>query len=464
MKKSILLISYHFAPQNAIGAVRPTKLAKYLTRMGYDVTVLCGAGTSPVRDPMLARDLRELRDVHVIHERSLLRWWKTRGHKPEGPAALESRPILPQSTLSDAAMRERKAVQDAAKPTAAVATGKPLRAGAIKLKRLLFNALYLWLDDRADAAFARACMRKLFSLRRHYDVVLSTYGPLSAHTVARKAKQAGLADRWIADFRDEAAVPFSWQKRRLAHYVQDVRLNADAVTAVSAGCLQIMGLEAFGQVIHNGFDAEDLVGLAIPPKHSERLTFIHCGQMYGTQRDLSPFFHALRELIDEGAVDASRVALIYAGWDTGGFVSQATAAGLADCLKGYGFLPRDEALKLQKAAHVLLLAAWNYKDRQGNLPGKFLEYLMLDMPVLCCVTGDTPDSEIAGVMRRTRAGFCYEQANVAQDGIKLKAYVRELYAAFTETGSVPFSPDAAQIAAFGYAGVAEAFAGLVESV
>ena len=39
--KTILLISYYFAPQNAIGAVRPTKLAKYLTRMGYEVTVLC---------------------------------------------------------------------------------------------------------------------------------------------------------------------------------------------------------------------------------------------------------------------------------------------------------------------------------------------------------------------------------------------------------------------------------------
>ena len=39
MGKRILIISYFFAPQNAMGAVRPTKLAKYLSRMGHEVTV-----------------------------------------------------------------------------------------------------------------------------------------------------------------------------------------------------------------------------------------------------------------------------------------------------------------------------------------------------------------------------------------------------------------------------------------
>ena len=66
--KRLLIVSYHFAPQNAIGAVRMTKVAKYLTRMGYDVTVLCGACTEAVQDPTLARDLEELKDVRWIRE------------------------------------------------------------------------------------------------------------------------------------------------------------------------------------------------------------------------------------------------------------------------------------------------------------------------------------------------------------------------------------------------------------
>ena len=56
MGKRILIISYFFAPQNAMGAVRPTKLAKYLSRMGHEVTVLCGPGMNDRRDPTLARD------------------------------------------------------------------------------------------------------------------------------------------------------------------------------------------------------------------------------------------------------------------------------------------------------------------------------------------------------------------------------------------------------------------------
>ena len=64
MGKRILIISYFFAPQNAMGAVRPTKLAKYLSRMGHEVTVLCGPGMNDRRDPTLARDLGyELDDV-----------------------------------------------------------------------------------------------------------------------------------------------------------------------------------------------------------------------------------------------------------------------------------------------------------------------------------------------------------------------------------------------------------------
>ena len=84
MGKRILIISYFFAPQNAMGAVRPTKLAKYLSRMGHEVTVLCGPGMNDRRDPTLARDLAALREVHVIREWNPLR---DRRPRPTTPAA-----------------------------------------------------------------------------------------------------------------------------------------------------------------------------------------------------------------------------------------------------------------------------------------------------------------------------------------------------------------------------------------
>ena len=175
----------------------------------------------------------------------------------------------------------------------------------------------------------------------------------------------------------------------------------------------------------------------MPEKHLDRLTFIHCGQMYGEQRDLRPFFAALHDLAQEGAVDLQKITLAYAGRDTGAFARQAAEAGLADCLKNYGALRRDEAIQLQRSAH---------------------------MPVLCCVKGDLPDSEIAQIIRRTNVGVCYEQTRAREDGEALRAYLRTLYAAFERGEPIPFAPDTQAVAAFASAGVAQAFADLIESV
>jgi hypothetical protein len=101
---------------------------------------------------------------------------------------------------------------------------------------------------------------------------------------------------------------------------------------------------------------------------------------------------------------------------------------------------------LQKVSHVLLLAAWNNPGQEGNIPGKFLEYLLLDMPVLCCVSGNVPQSEIAELIRCTSVGFCYEQANDSVDYPRLKHHVLELYQAFAAGSPLPYAPDKAQIA------------------
>ena len=461
MSKRVLLVSYCFAPQNVIGAVRPTKLAKYLSRLGYQVRVLCGTGRDALTDPLLQRDLSELADVRVVRERSFLRWWKERDRVTTTPPALPMRAALPQQGLTEQAMQaqaERSARQATPPAAKGSATG-----GLRRRLQPLANAVYLWLTFCADAAFARACVRKLAGMEEHFDVVLSTYGPLSVHRVAYRARRWKLADRWIADFRDEVTVPLRWLAWLIPPYVRRVRRYADAITAASAGYLRVMGLEAFGQVIHNGFDPEDLQGLSFPQKRTDCFTLVHCGQMYGTRRDLSPLFQAIAELVAEGVIDPQRVMLAYAGRDTQSFAQQATRFGLQRCLRNWGNLPRDEALRLQKSAHGLLLAAWNAPRQQGNLPGKFLEYLMLEMPVICCVAGELADSEIARIMRETQAGLCYEQANAAADAPRLKAYVRALYEAFLRGEPMPYAPVREAVEGFACEGMAAAFAARIEN-
>lgn len=463
MSKSVLLVSSYFAPQNAIGAVRPTKLAKYLARRGYEVTVLCAKPTDILRDPLLERDMAELADVHMVRERSLLRWWKERNLREAGPKALTDRARITEEALSEEAMRQSSETPPTAgKPAAAPPPAAVSAAPAPK--RPLLDALYLWLYHCADAAFARAALRELAAMNRHFDVVLSCYGPLSVHTVACAAKRRGLANRWIADFRDEATVPFRWQKRWLARYMSHVRQNADAITAVSHGFLKLMGLDSFGEVIPNGFDREDLLAPEPFPLEKETLSFAYCGQLYEGHSDLTPVFRAVRELIDEGKCEENRIRFHYAGRQGEAFTAQAERYGLGSLVTDHGMLPRSRSLALQKAVNVLLAATWNTAERRGVVTGKLLEYMMADRPVLCCVSGECGRSDARALVERTRLGAVCEQAQAQEDAPALKAYVQKLYEARFCDAPAVFHPDRNAIADFDYAHIAELFADLMETV
>lgn len=477
MEKKILIVSYHFAPQNVIGAVRPTKLAKYLSRMGYRVTVLCGAGYGAAGDPILARDLAELPDVHIVHERSLLRWWKERGRTAEAPKALGERAKLPQQALSDAAMQaqaaralaENEATRAAAQrqPPSKPAGPRPRNPSPNQVqprKRRLLDALYLWLAARADAAFARACVRKAGELGQTYDVVLSSYGPHSAHTVARQLKQQRVAGRWIADFRDEVTMPFPWQTGKRARYLRGVRRHADAIMAVSNGFLQMMALDAFGQVMPNGFDREDARGLAPFSPEKDRLVFAYCGQLHEGVSDLSPVFAALQALAQEGMCDLSRIRVHYAGRQGDVLTRQAERFGLARTVVDHGMLSRADSLALQRGADVLLAATWNTAQRKGVVTGKLLEYLMADKPIVCCISGELADSEAAALLAQTQAGVAYAQSQADRDAPRLRAYLASLYTARFSGGGSPYRPDCAAIEAFSYESIAHRVAKVIENV
>ena len=457
MAQRVLLVSYYYAPQNAIGAVRPTKLAKYLTRMGYEVTVLCGKPYSTARDPVLANDMAGVHAVRAVRERSLLRWWKERGMQTSSTPTLPERAALPAQGVSHEGM-QAKATAYQTKPNSSVPATPP-QSGKSKL-----DSLYLWLAFCADAAFARACVRELLLMGEHYDVVISSYGPLSVHTIARWAKRLGIAQRWIADFRDEATVPFSWLKGYLKRYILRVRKHADAITAVSLGFLQMMELENFGQVVPNGYDREDIDVVAPMVLEKDMLTLTYCGHVYPGKADVSPVFSAIRALIDAGVCDPAHVRFHYAGKEGAAFSAAAAHFGLTDRVIDHGFLPRAQSIALQHASDVLMAATWNTAARRGVVTGKLMEYMMADRPILCCVSGELPNSDARTIMQTTRAGFGFEQANATADTKALQAYLQTLYKARIAGDPLPFSPDREAVDGYDYKNIAHTFSKLIDTV
>ena len=394
-KREILLVSYYFAPQNKIGAVRMTKLAKYLSRLGHEVTVLCGAGRDGLRDPTLARDLEELREVHVIRE------WN---------------PIQDRKERVEVAQRGKERVP----------TPKSGRRTDSFVHRFL-RVLYLASNQLSDASFYRRGVREIMSMNRRFDVVLSSYGPLSSHRIAGRLKEKGIAGQWIADFRDPVAMSFRWQAGMARRYVRKVGDQADGLNAVSRGVLQTLGFQDHGRSIPNGFDREDmehLRPLSLPG--SPLLRFAYCGQIYEGRRDLTPFFTILGRMLQEGVLQPEEVQVLYAGAEGTIMAAQARTAGAEHVVCDVGGIDRAQALALQQHADVLLMASWNTRSETGLLTGKLLEYMMIGKPVICCMSGDMPGSETKRIMEGTGLGFCWEQACEERDSPALEEYLHTI--------------------------------------
>ncbi|MCL1855367.1 MAG: glycosyltransferase, partial [Clostridia bacterium] len=105
---------------------------------------------------------------------------------------------------------------------------------------------------------------------------------------------------------------------------------------------------------------------------------------------------------------------------------QAGAAGIEQVVRDMGRMDRGQVLSLQQQADVLLMASWNTKERIGVLTGKLPEYMMMGKPVICCVAGDLPGSEVRRVLEDNMLGFCWEQPCAERDTPALEEYLREI--------------------------------------
>jgi len=442
-KKRILIVSYYFAPQNVIGAVRPTKLAKYLTRMGHEVTVISGGGLDGKTDPTLERDLQELKDVRLCKEWSPLRDWYIYKRSRSRAAAASSAPAAP------------------------AAVGK--QSEQSRLKKLIVRAVdafYVYLDWFADRNFHRLAMRELKKLKGSYDVVFSSYASFAVHEIARQAKKKGLAGTWIADFRDEVDMPFGFQEKRKQRYLQMIRHEADIICSVSHGTLEIMGLDDIGRVLFNGFDREDLPQVDAVRK-DRCMRFVYCGQFNMGRRgvgdrDLTPAFQAIAQLVAEGILRKEEIQLVYAGTEGALMKQYAASCGLEECVEDHGLVSRKESIRLQKEADVLLLASWNLAEQRGILTGKMFEYMMMDKPVICCMNGDLPGSAVKKVLDETGLGFCREEASADLDDAQLMNYLCGLVQRWQSGTPLLDSRNQEAVDRYSYPRLAQTFAGWLD--
>jgi glycosyltransferase involved in cell wall biosynthesis len=349
----ILLVTVYWPPAGGGGVPRPLKLATFLPELGIETHVL--APSDPKR--MHRDDSLVAPPQATVHR---VRNLAPRVHRP-GPE-LQAAHGLGRLRLHAALTARRLLVPDASSPF--LLTAVP---AAIRL------------------------------VRRHgIDAVITSSPPGSVNLLGAAVKRA-TGVRWVADLRDSIlSHPHRRQDvRGEGHVARLVARRADAIVCVSPAAVEEMrALSPAGPVelIDHGADFEDFDGLEY--RRAERFRITHTGTIFG-RRDPKPFLHALARM-DEDVLarfvgdfrDADRATI--------------AELGLGERVELVPYLPRREALALQRDSDALLLLIPAGEGRgRFVVSTKVFEYLAAGRPILASVPEDGAAAEL---LRETGAG------------------------------------------------------------
>jgi len=220
-----------------------------------------------------------------------------------------------------------------------------------------------------------------------YDLIYASASPISAFRVAARLSRKSGAP-WVAEFRDlwtdnhaydepswRYAIERSWETRLLS--------SASAMVTVSGPLVE--KLRRFRKPvweIRNGYDPEDFVNLpqtsSFSGASSEILEIVFTGHVYDTYYDVDTFCKGLALYVSAG----KQVRVHVAGRNSRALKNSAHRLGVSNLFHFLPYLPRSEALSLQRHADVLLAFLWNAPDQDGVYSAKIFEYAGARRPIV----------------------------------------------------------------------------------
>jgi glycosyltransferase involved in cell wall biosynthesis len=408
MARSILLVAYFYPPCRDTGMLRPAAMAKYLRRLGHDVTVLTTSAYG------------ELDSDHVkgVVRTADAQLWRARLRGADHIDALYD---------------------------ADTYGGKPHPLSKVVVPEPLALA---W------APFARHRALRLHR-RRSFDAVITTSPPESAHAVGMALHRRGAP--WVADLRDAWSFeplrpPFPTAPQRRA----DERLErrwlaaADTVVCVSEPAAEDLRRRGIAEplLIPNGWDPEsgpaaaEATGLLDPG----RVSLVYTGRFGTYGRDPRQLVEAVARLGRDDPSAAEKLELVIAGPLTSDEATLMERDVSPARIVVAGSLERQRALALQREADALLLLAQPTRSQLLNI--KLFEYLAAGRPILALAAG-------------TDAGRVVEEIGgrsvPADDPAAIAAALAEL------AGGPPEPPPADAIEPYTYPAPAERMAEAVEA-
>jgi glycosyltransferase involved in cell wall biosynthesis len=412
--RRVLIISYHFPPDGAMGAVRAAKFAKYLPEFGW----------KPV--------------VYTLKEQ----YYETRDYTRLEPV-LKSIPVH-RGTLIPGPLQSYSRVKGLMTgsrsgphtiPTKAEKWHTPGANMAGRMKRLV-SAL-LRLPDEEQGWIVNAAIGGLRLAQKYKVAAFVTSGPpMSTHLGGLLLKKA-TGIRWIADFRDPW-IASPWQKIR-PHtsftHAMDKRLeswvvrNADIIVSTTASATayfkSVLPPEEQNKclTITNGFDDDDFGSLGeVRPQTGSKIKIIYAGSLY-LNRNPEPFFAALGRLVSTGQVSENQVdieligsCLSFRGASVLGLAAQ---YGVQNMVRILDTIPYHECLDKMIGASGLLLLAQGQPDQ---IPGKVFDYFRINRPILAIAE----EGETSKALKPFANAFVADPENMEDIAEKLLNFLKAI--------------------------------------
>jgi glycosyltransferase involved in cell wall biosynthesis len=375
--EKLLIISYHFPPDSAIGAVRPAKFAKYLPEFGW-------------RPIIYTVDEKNYQSCDASKFEDLLRGVRIYRANPfpgilQLYSGIRSRGTPPATTQEGNAAKEE--------------------AGLPGFPKRLISSLLRVPDEHQGWIFSIAAQGRRILKEQGAGTFMTSGPPMSTHLGGLLLKKMTGAC-WIADFRDPWTTMQEWKGEafrsdmalRIERWLERKTVSAaDGIITTAPSVTRyfqsLLPQEERGKVITitNGYDNSDFQGLPQPEANPPGMRLTHAGSLY-LGRNPEPLFGALRNLIGKGAIAKGEVRVDFIGdphYRGAPLSAMVQEYDLAETVSLLGKMDFGDCFKRLLDSRGLLLLA---QDQPQEIPGKVFEYLRLNKPTLVITDeGDTKD-------------------------------------------------------------------------
>ena len=273
---------------------------------------------------------------------------------------------------------------------------------------------------------------------KHIDIIFSSYAPPASHIIAGiLAKWSGKP--WIADYRDlwieEHVYKGMWPFTVLEKYLEKKYIGkySNMITIVSEPLASVLRKKfaAPVHVIENGYDEDDYKRKFSPYFNNVKKRIVYTGTIYPGLRDPSPLFAAIDLISKKDNVTnnhpMSDFEILFFGRKEDWLDNLIKKYHVEPWVKYMGRVGKNDALRIQNQADILLFLEWENGSVDGILTGKLFEYLAQRKPILG-----------VGVTAKTSSGALIEEAGlgvaVGTDIYKIVSIIEN----FFNTG-IPFN-------------------------